>query len=104
MSYAIRHRTEWDWRKISPKEMHQAVAALMDTTPDHAETIMTGGERDPWRNREEDMETVSVSHPQTLITVNCEGEDGERWVEYYKGGKSYSQGYVAPEFDESRMS
>lgn len=38
-----------------------------------------------------------------LWKVVCTGEDGTKWVEYYKYGGHYSARLVIPEFDESKL-
>ena len=103
MSYVVRHRTQWDDQELGEDAMHRMIAQKMGTTPDHAEDIMIGSVREDWRSREEHLREVSQNRPGTLITVDCEGEDGLRWVEYYRDGKTYSLNCTRPEFDEKLL-
>jgi len=41
-----------------------------------------------WYDHKEDMRKYSLKYPNTLFTLNGEGEEsGDIWVEYYKNGK-----------------
>ena len=101
MSYVVRHRMNWDETKVKPKEMHRRVAERIGTSRDHAEDIIIGSVREDWRNREQDLLAVSREFPGLTIVLDCEGEDGAKWVERYRDGEYRSQSYDPPEFDES---
>ena len=40
-----------------------------------------------WYDREEELKTLTKRHPELNITLYCDGEDNERWLEYYKNGE-----------------
>ena len=105
MSYAVRHRVEWDNEAVSRERMNRDIAREMGMglSMEETENIILGAERYDWRERERHLAAVSRQHPGTLITTDCEGEDGERWVEYYRDGMNYDEGYDPPGFDESKL-
>lgn len=55
-----------------------------------------------WYDRQKEMTALSKRHPELNIRIYCEGEDGERWVEYYKGGKFEEKG-VKTVFEETTL-
>ena len=103
MSYVVRHRVEWDRAKVSQDKINRKVAELIGTSPDHAEDILIGSIREDWENRSNDFEFISSELRGVVFMIDCEGEDGAKWVEYFKDGKSYSHDYGAPAFDESLL-
>jgi hypothetical protein len=40
-----------------------------------------------WNERENELIALSERYPELNITLYCDGEDNERWVEYYKNGE-----------------
>jgi hypothetical protein len=40
-----------------------------------------------WYDREGELKALTKRHPELNITLYCDGEDNERWVEYYKNGE-----------------
>lgn len=40
-----------------------------------------------WYDREGELKTLTKRHPELNITLYCDGEDNERWAEYYKNGE-----------------
>ena len=41
-----------------------------------------------WYEREEELIALTKRHPELNITLYCDGEDNDRWVEYYKNGET----------------
>lgn len=40
-----------------------------------------------WYDREGELKALTKRHPELNITLYCDGEDNDRWVEYYKNGE-----------------
>ena len=55
-----------------------------------------------WYEREDEMKALSERYPELNIRVYGEGEDGVRWVEYYKGGK-FEEKEVKIVFEETTL-
>ena len=41
-----------------------------------------------WYEHEETMKKISLKYPDKVFRLECVGEDGERWLEYYQNGES----------------
>lgn len=41
-----------------------------------------------WAEHTEDMTEISVKHPDLTFKLECVGEDGEMWLEYFRNGKT----------------
>ena len=103
MSYVIRHKLSWDTEPPTEKEMMSHIAVALGTSPDHAERITGGGERNSWQNREEHLTAISRKWPETRFTVTCLGEDDLAWTEFYRDGKTYTEDQPVPEFDPAKL-
>ena len=55
-----------------------------------------------WYERENELIALSERYPELNIKLFCKGEDGEMWVEYYKGGKFEDKG-VKIVFEETSL-
>ena len=55
-----------------------------------------------WYERENELIALSERYPELNITLFCKGEDGEMWLEFYKGGK-FEQGTVNLEYSETTL-
>ena len=40
-----------------------------------------------WYEREEELIALTERYPELNITLYCDGEDNDRWIEYYKNGE-----------------
>ena len=59
-----------------------------------------------WYDYSEDMHKLSLKYPDTLFTIEGNGEDrGDIWKEYHLGGKSYIDviNLTFPEFDKNKL-
>ena len=41
-----------------------------------------------WYEHEETMKKISLKYPDKVFRLECDGEDGEKWLEYYQNGNS----------------
>lgn len=59
-----------------------------------------------WYDHDADMISFSKQFPETLFTLNGEGEEaGDLWIKYYKNGKTqYCHAVITyDEFDENKL-
>lgn len=40
-----------------------------------------------WYEHDEDMEEISRQFPNCVFKLECNGEDGDRWIVFYQNGK-----------------
>lgn len=46
-----------------------------------------GWEEQKWYEHDEDMEEISKQFPSCVFKLDCNGEDGDRWIVFYQNGK-----------------
>lgn len=101
------------YKLIEPKrptleELKMLVQIQPDYFPDirFAEELWNGDmDEMKWYDYEQDMLQLSREFPDVLYVLHAEGEDGERWRTYFKGGKSQTveAKIIFDEFDESKL-
>ena len=56
--------------------------------PEKKEATFSCWEEQKWYEHEEGLVDVSKLFPEAMFELNCVGEDGECWKEYYMNGES----------------
>ena len=72
--------------------------ALLDQTYN-----LINGEAAKWYDAEQHIKHLSTKSPDAVFTLNCTGEDGEQWVTFFRDGTLYTEPYVQPTFDDSKL-
>lgn len=77
--------------KVTPAEKFEAVADAIDNEFgyqfDEDESWENSG-KVRWNNMTEDLTGLSLKFPGVWIRIMVEGEDGSRWVEYFRDGNA----------------
>ena len=47
-----------------------------------------------WYDRNEHFKKLSLKYPDAIFCLYCDGEDGGKWLEYYKNGKEQIVGAI----------
>ena len=110
MSYHTSHNLTWQSDTPTENEVLAELAQMMH--PD-APTIgqalldetynLINGEAAKWYDAEQHIKHLSTKSPDTVFTLNCTGEDSEKWVTFFRDGALYTEPYVQPTFDDSKL-
>ena len=101
MSFLTRYSLTWDAPEPSQEQVTARLAALMDEPEDEVRRILDEHESAKWYDSEEHLIILSREWRSTLFSLDCEGEDGERYVTFFRNGKSQTKQYLKPVFDEA---
>jgi len=105
MGYAVWHSLE-----IKNSTEKEVIMADLLSENENASCALnedgTGEEWERWYGIEKDMREFSLKYPGVLFEFTNEGEDGDRWKEYYMDGKYLMASAIItyPEFDDRMMS
>lgn len=103
MSFLTRYALTWDVPEPSQEQVTARLAALMDEPEDDVRRILNEHEPAKWYDSEEHLIILSREWPGTLFSLDCEGEDGERYITFFRNGKSQTKEYLAPVFNEAEF-
>ena len=110
MSYYTNHNLSWEPDTPTEEEVIAELAQMMNPdTPTIRQAILEqthdiiNGEATKWYDAEQHIRHLSTKSPDTVFTLNCTGEDGEKWVTFFRNGALYTETYIQPEFDDSKL-
>ena len=72
--------------EFKPSEITADIRAQSEEAENAIDADGCGNEWEIWRNRQNELATVSAKYKGVLLHVYCEDEDGHRWKEYYFNG------------------
>ena len=110
MSYYTNHNLSWESDTPTEEEVIAELAQMMNPdTPTIGQALLEqtnniiNGEAAKWYDAEQHIKSLSTKSPHAVFSLNCTGEDGEKWVTFFRDGASYTELYVQPEFDDSKL-
>ena len=101
MSFYTTHALTWDPPGHAEEDVTEALAAIMKTTSEETARIALNGESDKWYDSNENVAALSKLWPETLFSLDCCGEDAQKYVVFFRNGRHLTRDYVKPEFDEA---
>ena len=101
MSEFTRHKLSWDTGD-EPTENKVALqlAELIKADVNVASEIAFQWKPAAWCNSQEHISQISRQWPKTVFSLDCNGEQGDRWITFFRDGTCYSVVYSKPEFDD----
>ena len=111
MSYYTQYTLTWNTPEPTEDQMVNAVAPLLleqgqaitPTQLDWVQSIITGGDTTKWYNSDQQFAELSKQWPNTVFSMHCEGEDGEKWVTFFQNGRALTEAITQPEFEPERF-
>ena len=104
MSYYTKNRLSWDTPEPSEEDVISKLAELMGENRETVEDIALHRTPATWYDAEQQISKLSQDHPDTVFTVDCEGEDDYRGITFFRNGLNYRRDIIAPVFDEDAFS
>ena len=101
MSFYTTHTLTWDPPGPAEEEITEALAAIMKTSTEETARIALNGESEKWYDSNEDVAALSKHWPETVFSLDCCGEDGQKYVAFFRNGMHLTRDYAKPEFDEA---
>lgn len=103
MSYYSYHELSWDSESPTENEVISRLAKLMNTTSAEAEEIALHRKFTTWYESSAHLQQLSSEHPGVLFTLDRQGEDDERHVDFFRDGRFHTKPYEPPPFDEEEF-
>ena len=110
MSYYTNHNLSWGSDTPTEDEVIAELAQMMNPdTPTTEQALLEqtyniiNGEPAKWDDAEQHISRLSKKSPDAVFSLDCTGEDGEKWVTFFRDGTCYTECYMQPEFDESKL-
>ena len=110
MSYYTNHNLSWESDTPTEEEVIAELAQMLNPdTPTIGQTLLEqtyniiNGEATKWYDAEQHIVRLSTKSPDAVFSLDCTGEDGEKWVTFFRNGTHYTEPYAKPEFDESKL-
>lgn len=112
MSYVTRHQLTWNTevptREDFARQLAQYYFAQGDqpAQPAHINLelmhdVMDGATRVEWEQSDTHLALASAEYPDTVFSLDCQGEDGELHMIFVKNGRCLDLPYAPPPFDEA---
>ena len=87
MGYYI--TAELEVKNVSEQEKEEIQQYIEENEDDFYLIFPDGASRNEgkWYDRNKHFNKLSLKYPKALFCLYCDGEDGSKWLEYYKNGK-----------------
>ena len=87
MGYYI--TAELEVKNVSEQEKEEIQQYIEENEDDFYLIFPNGASKDEgkWYDRNKHFNKLSSQYPNALFCLYCDGEDGAKWLEYYKDGK-----------------
>ena len=103
MSYYSTHYLTWNTDVPTQDEVATILAPMIGVPVSVAQEIAFEQSPAKWYDSDAHMTQISTHWPETVFTLDCEGENGDRSATFFKNGSHYTEMYVKPEFDENSL-
>lgn len=75
----------------------------MELSPDNARELVFDQEPTTWYDSHQHMLAVSRKWPNTIFSLDCQSDDRDHSVTFYRGSRSLNKEYHAPTFNEAEF-
>ena len=102
MSYLTRHELTWNTPLPTEEQVLTRLSEIMELPQTTVQNILHH-EPAKWYEHETHLSSISQDWPHTLFYLYCEGEDGDRYMTFFRNGRYMTKEYQPPVFDEKEF-
>ena len=96
--YNTRHHLTSNASIHSQRAVQETLAEMMNRPLDYTQEALYQYRETNWGDHAQHMANLSEMLPETTFSLECIGEDGNRWIVFAHNGRSYIRHYQLPKF------
>ena len=103
MSYYSMHQLTWDTPEPSQETIVQRLSALMNLPEEQTASIALQHDSAKWYDADQHVATLSREWPKTILSLDCQGENGEKSITSFRNGLNLYKEHEASVFNKQEF-